>query len=208
MPIPKSLSNDEDSDRPSWLDLLTLANAQQGCFTTDQAVAVGVDNRALYRHVRSGRIVNLRRGIYQVAHYPTPAQDQLDLIIAWLWSEQRGVLSHETALQLHGLSDALPARIHLTLPAEWPRRRLHPEDLALYFAEVPETHRTWIGAVPVTSPARSIVDVARANGDPDIVEAAATQAIVRGIARLRDLAPAIAWLAGDASGVKPEPKPR
>ena len=32
-----------------------------------------------------------------------------------------GVFSHDTALALHELSDALPARAHLTLPASWRR---------------------------------------------------------------------------------------
>jgi len=49
---------------------------------------------------------------------------------AWLWSEQAGVISHQTALSLHGLSDVLPAQAHLTLPAAWSKRRFRvPPDV-------------------------------------------------------------------------------
>ncbi|HEY0713455.1 MAG TPA: hypothetical protein VGF45_12330 [Polyangia bacterium] len=32
-----------------------------------------------------------------------------ELVTAWLWSDRAAVLSHQTALALHGLSDILPA---------------------------------------------------------------------------------------------------
>jgi hypothetical protein len=36
----------------------------------------------------------------------------------------------QTALALHGVSDVLPAKIHLTLPLSWRRRRFRGEVLS------------------------------------------------------------------------------
>jgi hypothetical protein len=58
----------------------------------------------------------------------------------------------------------LPARIHLTLPTEWAKRRFcMPEGVVLHHADVAEHERAWVGSVPVTSPRRTLVDVRRAN---------------------------------------------
>lgn len=88
-----------------------------------------MDNPQLLVHyVRTGKLIRLRRGIYRLLHFP--AGDHEDLVAAWLWSEMAGVVSHETALDLHGLSDVLPSRLHLTLPLARKRRRFRvPSDV-------------------------------------------------------------------------------
>jgi predicted transcriptional regulator of viral defense system len=63
----------------------------------------------------------LRRGIYRIARFP-PTENE-DLIVIWLWSRRDGVFSHDTALSLHQLSDALPTRYHITVPTASPPRR-------------------------------------------------------------------------------------
>lgn len=55
-------------------------------------------------YVHIGRVVRVRRGIYRLVHFP--AGEHEELVAAWLWSEPAGVVSHQTALALHGLSDA------------------------------------------------------------------------------------------------------
>jgi predicted transcriptional regulator of viral defense system len=102
-----------------------------------------------------------------------------DLVELWLWSEELGVFSHETALALHGLSDALPSRVHMTVPRAWPRRSGIPRLLALHTANVPPDERTWVGPVPVTTVARTLRDAVDANIDPDLI----AQAIAEGKAR-------------------------
>jgi len=60
-------------------------------------------------------------------------------MVAYLWSKERGTLSHETALAIHDLSDVLPDRIHLTLPTEEkPVRRQVPDRLEIHFGEMPD----------------------------------------------------------------------
>jgi predicted transcriptional regulator of viral defense system len=102
--------------------------------------------------------------------------------VAALWSNREGVFSHETALSLHQLSDALPARIHLTLPLSWQRRRLKvPRVLILHYADIPESDRAWYGAVPVTTPERTINDCAVAHSQPQFIRQAIDQGLRRGL---------------------------
>ena len=122
----------------------------------------------------------MRRGIYRLVHFP--AEQHEELVGAWLWSERAGVISHQTALSLHGLSDALPARVHLSLPSAWRRRRFRPPpDVMLHHADVPPRDRAWFGPVPITSPRRSLNDCARAGLSPELLRVAARQALRRGL---------------------------
>ncbi len=180
---------------PSWDELYRLAAGQSGWFTGRQASALGFSDQLLAKHARSGRLERGRRGIYRIGRFP-PAEHE-DLVVAWLWSGRAGVVSHESALQIHGLSDALPARIHLTLPeAERARERRIPEGTVVHFADVPEAERTWSGPVPVTVPARTVRDVAAALGDAVLVEQAVEEGIRRGLFHAREVALATAYAAG------------
>lgn len=115
-----------------------------------------------------------------MVHFP-PGQHE-ELVTTWLWSERAGVISHQTALALHGLSDGLPANVHLTLPADWRRRRFRvPAGVLLHHADVLREDRAWFGPVPVTNPRRSLSDCARAGFSPDLLRQAAQQALRRGL---------------------------
>lgn len=130
-------------------------------------------------------MVRARRGVYRLVHFP--ASDHEDLVVLWLWSEQSGVFSHETALALHDLSDVLPGKVHLTLPASWHRRRLRaPAGLVLHFADVGDDDRASFSAVPMTAPLRTIRDCIEANVAPSLVRQAILQARRRGLITARD----------------------
>lgn len=130
-------------------------------------------------------MVRARRGIYRLVHFP--ASDHEDLVVLWLWSEQAGVFSHETALALHDLSDVLPGKVHLTLPATWRRRRFRvPSGLVLHFADVSDPDRMSFGAVPVTAPLRTLSDSIEADVAPGLVHQAILQARRRGLITAAD----------------------
>lgn len=170
---------------PDWDRLFEVAQGQDGYFTTAQAAQAGYSRPLLHKYLASGKVVRVRRGIYRVVHFP--ASDREDLVVLWLWSEQTGVFSHETALALHDLSDALPGRAHLTLPAPWRRRRLKvPSGLALHFADVDERDRASFGAVPVTAPLRTLSDCIDANVAPGLLDQALAQARRRGLISAAD----------------------
>jgi predicted transcriptional regulator of viral defense system len=172
---------------PNWQALYDIAASQDGLFTTRQAAAAGYSDPLLAHHQKVGRIVRIRRGIYRLVHFPTGEQEEL--VSAWLWTDAKGVISHQTALSLQGLSDALPAQIHLTLPLIWRQRRLRvPKGLVLHHADVPAQDRSWNGAVPVTSTRRTLNDCALAGLSPDLLRQATNQALARGLVTKAELA--------------------
>jgi predicted transcriptional regulator of viral defense system len=103
--------------------IIEVAKYQQGYFGTFQ---VDVSPQLLKHHENAGRLERLRRGIYRVTQYPMGEDEEY--IVAYLWSKEKGTLSHQTALALHDLSDVLPDKVHITLPPdEKPVRRQVPE---------------------------------------------------------------------------------
>jgi predicted transcriptional regulator of viral defense system len=175
---------------PTWDRLYETAAPQGGYLTLGQAVAAGYSSPLVEYHVKSGRMERVARGIFRLVHFPPT--DNEDLVVFWLWSEQRGVFSHETALALHELSDALPAKIHMTLPDGWRRRRLRvPRGLLLHYGDVDKADLTWRGPVPLTAPLRTVVDVTL-EGDPALAEQATGQALARRMFSRTDLRQATA----------------
>jgi len=90
--------------------------SQAGYVTTKQAAEAGYSTHLLRKHIHAGRATRHRRGIYRLVHFP--AGEHEELVTAWPWSEQAGVISHQTALSLHGLCDCCgrrstsPSRLH------------------------------------------------------------------------------------------------
>lgn len=174
------------SHRPDWDRLFETAVSQEGLFTTQQAADAGYSPQLLIHHLHAGRVVRVQRGIYRLVHFP--AGEHEDLIAIWLWSERAGVFSHQTALALHGLSDALPAQLHLTLPSAWRRRRFRvPPGVVLHYADISPEERAWFGAAPATDPRRTLNDVARNGLTPELLRQAAQQALRRGLVTRRQI---------------------
>jgi predicted transcriptional regulator of viral defense system len=171
---------------PAWQALYDVAATQEGFFTTRQAAAAGYSAPLLAHHLKVGRLSRIRRGIYRLVHFP--AGEHEDLVVAWLWAEAAATFSNQTALSLHGLSDSLPAQIHLTLPTSWQRRRLRvPKGLVLHYADLPNKERTWVGPVPVTSIRRTLDDCAHFGLTPDLLRQAASHALTRGLVTKAEL---------------------
>ena len=171
---------------PDWTSLFTLATAQDGHFTTAQAEEAGYSRPLLDHHVKTGRFRRIQRGIYRLRDFPSA--DDEDLVVAWLWSDQKGVVSHETALMLHGLSDALPDRVDLTVPMAWRGRRIKvPPIVRLHRAEIADADWTWSGPVPVTNPLRTLTDCVVDHVQPDLIAQAVRDGMRRGLFTEREL---------------------
>ena len=165
---------------PNWDRLFEFAVGQDGHFTTKEAALAGYSPQLLLKYLKNGRILRVRRGVYRIVHFP--ASEHEDLATLWLWSEKKGVFSHETALMLHNLSDALPRKVNLTLPTSWAKRRLRvPKGVLLHHEDVPRKDRVEIGAVPVTGVRRTLIDCAGAHVSPELIEAALQQGRARGL---------------------------
>ena len=179
--------SETDIRSPNWDRLFELAAGQEGLFTTQQAADAGYSPQLIAHHLAAKRMIRVRRGVYRLVHFP--AGDHEDLTMIWLWSEQAGVFSHQTALALHDLSDVLPSLAHLTLPEAWRKRRLRvPEGVVLHYGDVPESELQWFGPVPATKPLRTLEDCAAENMGPELLRAAALDALERGLVTADELA--------------------
>jgi len=142
---------------PSWDQLFHYALAQEGHFTTEQAAAAGYSPQLLAKYLANGRVRRVRRGVYRIVHFPPGAHEEL--VTLWLWSEKTCVFSHDTALMLHGLSNAVPTTVTITLPYAWSKRRLRvPEQVVAHYADVMPEQRVAIGAIPATNISRTLSD--------------------------------------------------
>ncbi len=180
--------------RPNHDQLFQTASQQGGYFTATQAHSAGISTYLLWYHVRRGRYERARRGLYRLRHYPSSPNEHI--IEAWLAAGPDAVVSHDSALALHGLSDVVPAKVHVTLPRHhrWMANRSGKRGIQLHTVAAPlKGHDVTVrDGVRVTTPARTIVDAAQAGTAPEQVLLAIRQAIERGLVTARGLRAAAA----------------
>ncbi len=173
------------SHREAARRLFQIAEEQQGFFTTKQAKAAGFAENTHPYHVQAGNWIREYRGIYRLALFPMA--DRPDLVLWALWSRNRdeeieGVYSHDTALSLHDLSDLNPAKLHMTVPADFRRSSEIPGILALHYADLPGSDIQAAQGFRVTRPLRTILDVIEAGTvERNFIRQALRQAVDRGL---------------------------
>jgi len=181
-----------DGRVPDRNALFEAASPQAGYFTLQQAREAGISPQLLQFYVRAARVERAGRGIFRLKQFPTTFEHE-DLVPLWLWSQQQGVFSHATALTLHELSDALPAKHHLSVPTLWRSRRLRvPAGLVVHYTDLSPTERAWVGPVPVTTPLRTLEDAAAGALDQAWIEQAVRQGVDRDLFTRREATAAIA----------------
>jgi predicted nucleotidyltransferase len=168
--------------------LFEVAERQQGYFTSGDAKKLGYDYPHQYFHVKQGNWIRVDHGIYRLKKYPAAAHE--DLMRWWLWSRKRAVISHETAAALYDLRDLLPAKIHLTVPADF--RKSPTKSLVLHKADLSETEIEKRDDLPVTTPLRTILDLAGSHLDDKRLSAITRDAIQKGLLNRRELLEALA----------------
>jgi hypothetical protein len=152
----------------------------RGYFNLAAAAAHDISRQLLQHYVRTGDLRRLGRGAFQFAGFAAARYE--DGAAAWLWSDGEGVLSHETALMLHGLIDERPARVHLTLPSHWYRRRVRgPRGVVLHYLDLVEHQRQGRPPMPFTALDASLIDSAEQASEPALVEAAFTRVLESGM---------------------------
>lgn len=123
-------------------------------FTRAELRALGWSDAAITRAVRSQRLTRLRRGILAAGDHRHARA------IAATLSCSGSVISHRSALLMHGLPvvGRIPAVPELTVV---PRVTGGLVNAHLYRASLPAEHRTRHDGVPVTTVARTLIDVGR-----------------------------------------------
>jgi len=166
--------------RPDRSALDQLAYAQEGYFSASQAAELGFSPQLLAHHTRAGRFERVRRGLYRLSDYPVSPHEQVRA--AWLAMGDKAVVSHESALELLGLADVMPDRVHLTVSRSDRGARV-PAGVILHTTSNPPTGADVVQreGIAVTSAARSIVDAAAAGTAPEQIETAIGQALESGL---------------------------
>jgi predicted transcriptional regulator of viral defense system len=167
--------------------LAQLAGDRHGIFTASGARALGVTSSALAYHSRSGAIERLGRGVYRLADFPSSPREPLIAAAAALGAD--AVVSHESALQLYGVSDVAPQRLHFTIPRHRRYATAPADDVELHTTTRPFAPGEVVQheGFRSTSLARSIVDAARTHTGPEQIVMAVREGLRRGLVTPRQL---------------------
>jgi predicted transcriptional regulator of viral defense system len=160
--------------------LHAVAFQQAGYFTAAQALEAGYSYQAQKYHADAGNWVRIDRGIFRLPEWPA---DPDDVFVRWtLWSDGRGVVSHDSALAIHGLSDVDPVQVHLTVPTGF---GAVDEMVALHVGEVGTDEREARRGWAVTTPLRTLVDAAVSDASQEQVDRSMADALRLGLTTRR-----------------------
>lgn len=131
-----------------------MAGRQHGVVSTEQLHAAGLMDHGIQRRIEAGRLHRLHRGVYAVGHVALTVRSRE--LAAVLAAGPEALLSHRSAGRLWGLLRSAPAIEVTAVRTRRARdefvvhrpRRLEPQD------------RAERDAIPVTSVARTLVDLA------------------------------------------------
>lgn len=130
--------------------------------------------QTLARLAEVGHFERIRHGVYRIAGAPPGRWDRLQA--AWLALQpdlsvaerlslpEVEVVSHRSAAQLHRLGDLDADRLEFLTPE---RRQTRDRDVRLHRGTVAPEDRTVVDGLPVTTPLRTIVDLAASRLDGD-----------------------------------------
>ncbi|NCD33835.1 MAG: hypothetical protein EOL87_10540 [Spartobacteria bacterium] len=156
--------------RTSEERLYTVAERQQGYFTTKQAYYSGIIRTRHRNYVEEGKWTRIKHGIYRLTEFPKSHESKY---VVWtLWSRKRdevpqGVISHESALVLHKLiPEEKNTKIHMTVPADFFRSKPTPDRLIIHKVDLPPEVILHGRGYRLTTVLRSFEDALRFNAEP------------------------------------------
>jgi predicted transcriptional regulator of viral defense system len=132
-----------------------LAADNYGYITTDEAEVAKIDPHRLIELARRGQLERRGTALYRLPLIPpTPLDPYRE---ATLWPRgAEAVISHETALDLYGLGDVNPAKIHITVPRAHRPRRQVPAQYRLHREDLREDEATLYEGIPIVTVAKAI----------------------------------------------------
>jgi len=168
--------------------LVELSRQQAGLVTSRQASDAGMPKSATISKVKSGRWKRIYPGVFATFTGPIGRNARLWAIVLYAGPDAR--LSHETAAELLGLSDARSRLIHLTIPAH--RKVKPPQGVMVHRSRYIAPAWRPVGLPPHTFVEETIVDLVHAADNFDDVIALITDAFGRKLASDPHLRQAIA----------------
>ena len=169
---------------------VALAARQRGVVARRQLLALGISGGAIDHWIATGRLHRLHRGVYLVGHpVPAPLAVEQGALLA---GGDGAVLSHVTAAAMWGLLDAGP--VHVTTR----RHRGRPRGVVVHTTtHLERRDTTRRHGLPITTPARTLLDLAE---EPDDLERAVEAAFAARRVTERQIRDAIARHPGRRGG--------
>jgi predicted transcriptional regulator of viral defense system len=136
--------------------VVALAERQHGVLTRLQLVEIGLSDDGIGRRVKDGRLWRVHKGVYAVGRPTLTLHGRFSAAV--LSCGPGTALSHFAAGVLLGVLKERGARIDVTVPRGGQRRRRGA--VIIHRAALPERDVTVRHGIPVTTPARTLVDLA------------------------------------------------
>jgi len=131
-----------------------LATSQHGVLSRVQLRDLGFTDREIARRIERGRLIRMHRGVFAVGH--TALRPEAYWMAAVLACGPNAALSHASAAALWGIRPTSAALTDVVISTQAGRRRR--KGIRIHRTDLPQTttHR----GIPVTSPARTLIDLA------------------------------------------------
>jgi very-short-patch-repair endonuclease len=149
--------------RDIGLEIAALAGRQGGVVGIGQLLAAELTRAAVSRRVAAGVLHPLQRGVYAVGHRHLGAHGRRWAAV--LAYAPDGVLSDRTAAAAYGWVSG-GGMLHVTVPATGRRRR---DGVRLHRRRLASDETTRLDGVPITTPARTLLDLAIALPAPRLI---------------------------------------
>jgi very-short-patch-repair endonuclease len=150
--------------RDSAVALAELARRQHGVVARRQLVELGLGRHYIGRQIERGRLHVLHRGVYAVGHRALTRDGSR--MAAVLAAGDGAVLRRRSAAALWGIREGDPARIEVAAATE--RRR---PGIVVHRTVLPDDETTTHRGIPVTTPARTLLDLAAILDDHGLARA-------------------------------------
>lgn len=142
-------------EREMWAELWAICQAQDGLVTVEQALEVGLSPRQLKTARGRDRIETIRKGVLGPPGVPATARRALRAAILGI-ADSAG--SHSSAALMLEMPPTGDERTHLSVPRQGSAQAV---GVVLHrVPPIPPSHLVVIDGMPITSRARTLVDLA------------------------------------------------
>jgi hypothetical protein len=157
------------------LAIATVAASQGGAIGHGQLRTIGLSPVAIERRIAAGSLHARHRGVYCVGHALLGVDGRRWAAV--LACGPGAVLSHASAAHAWGIIDSPTASVHVTVPNRSGRR--HSGILIHRPRTLPADETTELDGLPITTPARTLLDLAATGLRGRALEATLDQAELR-----------------------------
>jgi very-short-patch-repair endonuclease len=153
-------------------EVARLAQSQRGVVDRSQLLAAGLSPAAIETRLRHGRLHRLHRGVYAVGHTALAplAREQAALLAGG----PGAAVSHRSAAALWGFCESHEGPVDITTG-----RRIRQPGITAHRSRIGSTETTVRAGLAVTSPARTLLDLAEVGSMAEVEEAVGAARVAR-----------------------------